>query len=105
MEIMNTITIDSNIYQGAERYAKLHNLSLKQMVENFLLKFQAGKESISASRADEEAFCPQKNEFLEELSPSLMKGLAEYAVREHRNGHCLTQEQVESSIMEKMGWN
>ena len=37
---MNTITIDSNIYQGAERYAKLHNVNLKQLVENFLMKLQ-----------------------------------------------------------------
>ena len=39
------------------------------------------------------------------LSPELMKGLAEYAVKEHRAGCCLTQEQVEKSVMEAMGWN
>ena len=39
------------------------------------------------------------------LSPELMKGLAEYAVKEHRAGRCLTQEQVEKSIMEAMGWS
>ena len=33
-----------------------------------------------------------------------MKGLAEYAVKEHRAGRCLTQEQVEKSVMEAMGW-
>lgn len=30
------------------------------------------------------------------LSPELMKELAEYAVKEHRAGRCLTQEQVEN---------
>ena len=38
------------------------------------------------------------------LSPKLMKELAEYAVKEHRAGRCLTQEQVEKSVMETMGW-
>lgn len=37
---MNTIAVDSNIYQGAERYAKLHNVNLKQLVEEFLMKLQ-----------------------------------------------------------------
>ena len=39
------------------------------------------------------------------LSPELMKELAEYAVKEHRAGCCLTQEQVEKSVMEAMGWS
>ena len=38
------------------------------------------------------------------LSPEVMKELAEYAVKEHRVGRCLTQEQVEKSVMETMGW-
>lgn len=37
---MNTISIDSNIYRGAEIYAKLHNVSIKQMVERYLQRFQ-----------------------------------------------------------------
>ena len=101
---MNTITIDSNIYQGAEMYAKLHNVSLRQMVEAYLAKFQVTVSSKTTSVDDIEDI-NEKNEFLEGLSPSLMKSLGEYAVREHRSGHCLTQEQVESSIMEEMGWN
>ena len=32
------LSIDSNIYKGAEMYAKLHNVSLRQLVENFLSK-------------------------------------------------------------------
>ena len=103
---MNTITIDSKIYHGAEMYAKLHNISLRQMVEKYLAKFQVGTCFLATYSEDaEKELCAQKNELLNGLSPSLMKGLAEYAVREHRNGHCLTQEQVESSIMEEMGWN
>ena len=39
------------------------------------------------------------------LSPELIKELAEYAVKEHRAGRCLTQEQVEKSVMETMGWS
>lgn len=37
---MNAITVDSNIYQGTERYARLHNANLKQLVEDFLMKLQ-----------------------------------------------------------------
>ena len=103
---MNTITIDSKIYHGAEMYAKMHNVSLEQMVEKYLAKFQVGTYSLATSGENTgKELCTQENELLNGLSPSLMKGLAEYAVREHRNGHCLTQEQVESSIMGEMGWN
>jgi len=102
---MNTITIDSKIYHGAEMYAKLHNISLKQMVEKYLTKFQVGTYSLTTSEDAAKELYSQENELLNGLSSSLMKGLAEYAVREHRNGHCLTQEQVECSIMEEMGWN
>ena len=31
---MNTLTIDQNIYNGAELYAKTHNLSIKELVES-----------------------------------------------------------------------
>lgn len=37
---MKTITIDNYIYIGAEEYATKHNLSVQEMVENFLKKFQ-----------------------------------------------------------------
>jgi hypothetical protein len=32
----NTITIDSNVYQHAENYAKMHNLSVKELIESAL---------------------------------------------------------------------
>lgn len=35
---MNTITIDSTIYRGAEDYAKRHNVSIRQLVETCLRK-------------------------------------------------------------------
>lgn len=33
---MNTITIDSNIYKGAEMYAKLHKISIEAAIEKGL---------------------------------------------------------------------
>ena len=43
--IMNTIAIDSNIYKGAESYAKLHNISVTAAIEKavslFLQKVQS----------------------------------------------------------------
>ena len=34
---MNTLTIDQKIYNGAEMYAKKHNVSVKQLVEDYLV--------------------------------------------------------------------
>ena len=34
---MNTIVIDTNIYKGAEVYAKMHNISIKELVEKAIL--------------------------------------------------------------------
>ena len=36
---MNTITINSNIYRGAEQYANQHNMSVKDAVEKAILLF------------------------------------------------------------------
>lgn len=35
---MNTITINPVLYHGAERYAKEHNVSIRELVENFISK-------------------------------------------------------------------
>ena len=37
--IMNTISIDSNIYKGAESYAKLHNISVTAAIEKAISLF------------------------------------------------------------------
>lgn len=55
---MNTITIDSNIYNDAAAYAQKHNTSVKDMVEKFLSKFKAA---------------PQKIKKLKELPPELAR--------------------------------
>lgn len=36
----NDLVIDAKQFPGAVMYAKLHNMSFKQLVENFLMKFQ-----------------------------------------------------------------
>lgn len=41
---MNTITVDSNIYKGAEWFAKRHHTSVEKMVEDFLSKFSISME-------------------------------------------------------------
>ena len=45
---MTTIAIDSNIYIGAEEYAKAHNVSVRELVENFLKGIQrpVGKKEV-----------------------------------------------------------
>lgn len=39
-----------------------------------------------------------------QLSATLMIGLVDYAIKEHRAGRCITQDQVKNAIMEAMGW-
>lgn len=36
---MNTVTINSNVYRGAEQYANLHNISVADAVEKAILLF------------------------------------------------------------------
>ena len=36
---MNTIVIDSNIYKGAESYAKMHNISVTAAIEKAISMF------------------------------------------------------------------
>lgn len=35
---MSTLVIDQNIYNGAESYAKAHNISVKDFIESIILK-------------------------------------------------------------------
>jgi hypothetical protein len=62
---MNTIAIDSNIYHGAEMYAKIHNLSINAVIEQGLLllfdKIQPkqhveGETQVSSSKSWVDAF-------------------------------------------------
>ena len=55
---MNTLTIDQNIYNGAELYAKRHNISLQSMVEEML------KNVISSKPSKEPSALPAKWEKL-----------------------------------------
>jgi hypothetical protein len=44
--MMNTITIDRNIYQYAEEYAQKHNLSVKELIECALKKIMGMNASL-----------------------------------------------------------
>lgn len=55
---MKTITIDNSIYTGAEEYAKMHNLSVQEMVETFLKRFQY------KAKGSEKVILPEKWEKL-----------------------------------------
>ena len=55
---MSTLTIDKNIYNGAELYAKKHNISLQSMVEEML------KSVISSKPSEEPSSLPAKWEKL-----------------------------------------
>ena len=49
---MNTISIDTNIYRGAEHYARMHNISITELAEKAILKF-VGKKTFRLKSEDE----------------------------------------------------
>lgn len=50
---MNTVAIDSNIYKGAELYAKLHKISVEAVIEKGLTLL-LGKNTLKKEVADED---------------------------------------------------
>lgn len=54
---MNTIAINSNIYKGAEMYAKLHHISVEAVVEKglslLLEKFNPKEKTVSNSELEQ----------------------------------------------------
>ena len=59
---------------------------------------------LMTSNAVQDRVVSEMDDFYSQLSPELMQGLAEIAVKEHRAGHCISHGQVKESIMESMGW-
>ena len=93
----NELLIDINQYPGAAMYAKLHNISFKQLVENLLMKFQSFSSESEVMTAD-------KDEFLDAIDENLMKRTFEIIHQDYLAGKCKPHEQVMSEIMEKRGW-
>ena len=50
---MNTISIDTNIYRGAEIYAQMHNISITELAEKALLKVVGKKENFRLKKEEE----------------------------------------------------
>jgi len=51
---MNAIVIDKQIYKGAETYAKMHNISVKALVEKAILNIVGQKvQSFKLKKEDE----------------------------------------------------
>lgn len=65
---MNTISIDTNIYQGAENYAKTHNISITELIENAILKY-VGKKKTFRLKTEEE-LSPTVRSLIEIAKPS-----------------------------------
>lgn len=42
---MHTITIDTHLYKEAEKYAKKHNISVRELVERFLSRSKHSEEN------------------------------------------------------------
>lgn len=59
---------------------------------------------LMTSNAVQDRVVSEMDDFCSQLSPELMQGLVEIAVKEHRAGHCISHGQVKESIMESMGW-
>jgi len=93
----NDLILNISQYPGAAMYAKMHNISLKQLVENFLMKFQSFSAETPVLATDTE-------NFLEAIDEDLMKRTFETIHQEYLAGKCKTHKQVMAEMMEKRGW-
>lgn len=91
---MNTITVDSKIYRGAEIYAKLHNISVDRLVEKYLMTFQLPS-------SESESKDKESDDYLDSLDEDLMKQTFEAAHQDYLAGRCKTHEQVMAEIRAK----
>ena len=94
---MNTIAIDSNIYKGAEMYAKLHNISVEHLVETLLKQFQ----SVSVKS---QSFVESADSYLDALDEKLMCETFEMAHQDYLDGHFVPNSQVVDYIKGELGW-
>lgn len=91
---MNTITVDSKIYRGAEIYAKLHNISVDRLVEKYLMTFQLPS-------SESESKDKESDDYLDSLDEDLMKQTFEAAHQDYLAGRCKPHEQVMAEIRAK----
>lgn len=91
----NDLLIDINQYPGAVMYAKLHNISIKQLVDSFLMKFQA-------SPVIEDIF--ETEESLDGIDEKLMLQTFETAHQDYLAGRCVPNSQVLDYIKDELGW-
>ena len=82
---MNTLTIDQAIYDAAEMYAKRHNVSVRQLVEDFLVSIQLSDKPI-----------PVNKEFSddERIDETMLIECFEFAHKEYIDGKCKSHSQV-----------
>ncbi len=93
----NDLLIDINQYPGAVMYAKSHNISFKQLVENLLMRFQIPSVQSESLELDTE-------EFLDAIDENLMKKTFETIHQDYLAGKCKAHKQVMAEMMEKRGW-
>ena len=92
---MNTLTIDQKIYNGAEMYAKRHNVSVQQLVEDFLVSIQM---------LDKQT--PVNNDFSddERIDETMLIECFEFAHKEYIEGKCKPHSQIISEMKRNRGW-
>lgn len=94
---MKTISIDNDIYKGAEMYAKLHNISVERLVEKFLLTFQKPS-------SETETVAEDSDYSSDTLDENLMKQTFETAHQDYLAGRCIPNSQVVDYIKSELGW-
>lgn len=94
---MTTIAIDSNIYKGAEMYARLHNISVEHLVETLLKKLQTV--SVKSQSSVESA-----ESYLDALDENLMRETFELAHQDYLDGHFVSNSQIVDYIKGELGW-
>jgi len=66
---MNAIVIDTQIYKGAEIYAKMHNISIKELVEKAILNI-VGQKTQSFKLKKEDELSPEIRSLIGIAKPS-----------------------------------
>ena len=93
----NNVVLDADKYPGAVLYAKSHNISFKQLVENLLMRYQVPSDSQESSHVETE-------DFLDSIDGNLMKHTFEAIHLDYLAGKCKPHEDVVSEMIEKRGW-
>ncbi len=91
----NDVILNTNQYPGAMMYAKLHNISFKQLVESFLMKFQLPSEMEAVAETEDS---------LGSIDVTLMRRTFDAVNQDYLAGRCIPNSQILDYIKSELEW-